>query len=190
MFEFECPKDDCKEMAVVTTTDLERNDVLTCDKCETVILIIDDECRKQLGLSLKDTPNIWLDLKEKSILPPLNKINIILFIDDRFEEYSNNGDSDSEIYIINSLTQPHPDFKTVIQRFDSRVMEMKEQYFCDTGVYLFWNDCYFPSLSSPRNDTTDLIQKSCMAMVQNDTLKEKEFKKLYKQFVTEQEKLL
>jgi hypothetical protein len=48
MFEIDCQN--CGEMAVVTEVDLERNDILTCDVCEQMILILDDECRKQLGI--------------------------------------------------------------------------------------------------------------------------------------------
>ena len=54
MFEIDCQK--CGEMAIIFTVDLERNDVLTCDECSEVILILDDECRKQLGL--KYDPNM------------------------------------------------------------------------------------------------------------------------------------
>ena len=48
MFEVDCPK--CDTTAIIYTVDLERKDILTCDECEYVILIVDDECRKQLGL--------------------------------------------------------------------------------------------------------------------------------------------
>ena len=48
MFEIDCQK--CGEMAIIFTVDLERNDVLTCDECSEVILILDNECRTQLGL--------------------------------------------------------------------------------------------------------------------------------------------
>lgn len=48
MFEVDCPK--CDTTAIVFTVDLERKDILTCDECEYVILILDDECRKQLGM--------------------------------------------------------------------------------------------------------------------------------------------
>lgn len=48
MFEIDCQN--CDTLAVVTTVDLERNNILTCDVCENIILILDDECRKQLGL--------------------------------------------------------------------------------------------------------------------------------------------
>lgn len=54
MFEIDCQK--CGEMAIITTVDLERKDILTCDECSEVILILDDECRKQLGL--KYDPNM------------------------------------------------------------------------------------------------------------------------------------
>jgi|DEB0MinimDraft_4_1074332.scaffolds.fasta_scaffold74674_1 hypothetical protein len=52
-FEIDCQN--CDTLAVLTTTDLERNNVITCDSCENAILILDDECRKQLGLKYDPT---------------------------------------------------------------------------------------------------------------------------------------
>ena len=55
-------------------------------------------------------------------------INMIEFVDSRFEQYSNNGIEDMEVYIVNCLTQPEPDFWTTIQRYSSIHEEVTEKY--------------------------------------------------------------
>ena len=60
--------------------------------------------------------------------PVLDKINMIEFVDSRFEQYSNNGIEDMEVYIVNCLTQPEPDFWTTIQRYSSIHEEVTEKY--------------------------------------------------------------
>lgn len=132
----------------------------------------------------------WDKYEQMFIAPRLDKINMIEFIDSRFEQYSNNGIEDMEIYITNCLTQPEPDFWTVISKYSSINNTMSEQKKMRTDHWLFWYDCYFPNLSSTRNEVTDLIQKSCLAMLENDTLNDEDFERLFAQYEKEIAKLL
>ena len=62
---------------------------------------------------------IWATVVQTFVPPVLNKINLIEFVDNRFEQYSNNGIEDTEVYISNCLTQPEPDFWTLIKKYNS-----------------------------------------------------------------------
>ena len=59
-----------------------------------------------------------------------------------------------------------------------------------TEHWLFWYDAYFPNLAGTRDDNTDLIQKSCKALLENGTLQNEEFEKLFAQYCAYSEALL
>ena len=122
--------------------------------------------------------------------PVLDKINMIEFVDSRFEQYSNNGIEDMEVYIVNCLTQPEPDFWTTIQRYSSMHEEVTEKYKMRTDHWLFWYDTYFPNLAGVRNENTDLIQKSARAMLEGGKLSNEDFLLLYAQYQVLLEELL
>ena len=133
---------------------------------------------------------IWSGVVQTFVPPVLNKINLIEFVDNRFEQYSNNGIEDKEVYISNCLTQPEPDFWTLIRKYNSIEDKFGEDLKMRTDHWLFWYDAYFPNLAGIRDDNTDLIQKSCKALLENETLQNEEFEKLFAQYQAYIEALL
>lgn len=135
---------------------------------------------------------IWSGVVQTFVPPVLNKINLIEFVDNRFEQYSNKGEqhSDETVYIVNCLTQPEPDFWTLIRKYNSIEDKFGEDLKMKTEHWLFWYDAYFPNLAGTRDDNTDLIQKSCKALLENGTLQNEEFEKLFAQYCAYSEALL
>ena len=125
---------------------------------------------------------IWATVVQTFVPPVLNKINLIEFVDNRFEQYSNNGIEDTEVYISNCLTQPEPDFWTLIKKYNSIQDGFSEDLKMRTDHWLFWYDAYFPNLAGLRDENTDLIQKSCVALLENGTLQNEEFEKFFAQY--------
>lgn len=133
---------------------------------------------------------VWANVVQTFVPPVLDKINLIEFVDNRFEQYSNNGIEDKEVYISNCLTQPEPDFWTLIRKYNSIEDKFGEDLKMRTDHWLFWYDAYFPNLAGTRDDNTDLIQKSCKALLENGTLQNEEFEKLFAQYQAYIEALL
>lgn len=133
---------------------------------------------------------VWANVVQTFVPPVLDKINLIEFVDNRFEQYSNNGIEDKEVYISNCLTQPEPDFWTLIRKYNSIEDKFGEDLKMRTDHWLFWYDAYFPNLAGTRDDNTDLIQKSCKALLENGTLQNEEFEKLFAQYCAYSEALL
>tara|TARA_R100000278_G_scaffold28129_1_gene25548 strand:- start:902 stop:1342 length:441 start_codon:yes stop_codon:yes gene_type:complete len=135
---------------------------------------------------------VWANVVQTFVPPVLDKINLIEFVDNRFEQYSNKGEqhSDETVYIVNSLTQPEPDFWTLIRKYNSIEDKFGEDLKMKTEHWLFWYDAYFPNLAGTRDDNTDLIQKSCKALLENGTLQNEEFEKLFAQYCAYSEALL
>lgn len=133
---------------------------------------------------------VWANVVQTFVPPVLDKINLIEFVDNRFEQYSNNGIEDKEVYISNCLTQPEPDFWTLIRKYNSIEDKFGEDLKMKTEHWLFWYDAYFPNLAGTRDDNTDLIQKSCKALLENGTLQNEEFEKLFAQYCAYSEALL
>tara|TARA_B100001939_G_C16925087_1_gene611207 strand:- start:1336 stop:1776 length:441 start_codon:yes stop_codon:yes gene_type:complete len=135
---------------------------------------------------------VWANVVQTFVPPVLDKINLIEFVDNRFEQYSNKGEqhSDEIVYITNCLTQPEPDFWTLIRKYNSIEDKFGEDLKMKTEHWLFWYDAYFPNLAGTRDDNTDLIQKSCKALLENGTLQNEEFEKLFAQYCAYTEALL
>ena len=135
---------------------------------------------------------VWANVVQTFLPPVLDKVNLIEFVDNRFEQYSNKGEqhSDETVYIVNCLTQPEPDFWTLIRKYNSIEDKFGEDLKMKTEHWLFWYDAYFPNLAGTRDDNTDLIQKSCKALLENGTLQNEEFEKLFAQYCAYSEALL